>query len=149
MPLNIESYCDRAIQWAVGRLGSTDYPFKCLSFVEDAYELGNGIVLVGYGAAKAAADGYKAAAHTTAPLKGTFVFYDCWGDIQGEYRNWSHVGLALGDGRVVHAWRQVRIDDYLEVQELSPADGWTRPKYIGGAPVTEILKGMSVRRPGA
>jgi cell wall-associated NlpC family hydrolase len=146
MSAEADVYIRGAIQWAMDRLGSTDYVFKCLAFAEDAYELGNQIELDGQGcSAKEAADAYNAQDHTGLPPRGTFVFYDCWGSIKGESRNWGHVGLSVGDGKVVHAWDEVRLDDYLAVQDLSPAGGWTKPSYIGWAPVSEVLKGMTVR----
>jgi len=42
-------YAEGAITWAVDKLGITDYAFLCYLFVEDAYELGNSIVLDGQG----------------------------------------------------------------------------------------------------
>ena len=46
-----ESGCDQyvagAITWARSKLGSTDYPLLCLSFVEACYEKGNGIEVFG------------------------------------------------------------------------------------------------------
>jgi len=54
-------YAEGAITWAVDKLGITDYAFLCYLFVEDAYELGNSIVLDGQGStAKEAADAYCA-----------------------------------------------------------------------------------------
>ncbi len=142
MPVEIDSTVDHALQWAVDAVGSTAYPFKCLSFVEDAYERSNGLELSGYAYAKEAADYYGAQDDGGVPPRGTLAFYDCWGTIGEEYRNWGHVGLSLGDGRVVHGWDEVRMDDYLGVQNLTPAAGWTPPRYIGWAPVPAVLKGM-------
>jgi hypothetical protein len=42
-------YIEGAIRWAMERLGSTEYAFKCYGFLEDAYEFGNDIVLDGQG----------------------------------------------------------------------------------------------------
>lgn len=42
-------YVEGAIAWALGKVGVTDYTALCYAFVEDAYELGNGIVLDGLG----------------------------------------------------------------------------------------------------
>jgi len=72
------------------------------------------------------------------------VIYDCWGPLKGEQRNWGHIGLSTGDEKVIHAWGEVRIDDYLAIQDLY-APGWTKPKYIGCVPVSAILKGMTAR----
>jgi hypothetical protein len=136
---------DRAIAWALARLGSIDYLCKCLAFVEDAYELANAIVLDGYPSAKEAADGYGAAENPGPPPRGALACYDCWGEIGGERRNWGHVGLALGDGRVVHAWGAVRVDGYLAIQDLANAPGWTAPRYIGWAALERALVGARMR----
>lgn len=145
MKNNPETYIEPAIQWATAQLGCTGYPFKCLSFVEDAYELGNGIVLDGCASAKEEADAFQASQHTGLPPRGAFVFYDCWGTLMGAYRNWGHVGISLGDGTVIHAWDQVRIDGYLDIQALEAAPGWTKPEYVGWAPLETILRGMTVK----
>lgn len=38
---------ESAICWAKERLGSQEYPLRCLAFVEDAYERSNGIEMWG------------------------------------------------------------------------------------------------------
>lgn len=42
-------YAEGAVAWALSKLGVTDYAALCYAFVEDAYELGNGIILDGLG----------------------------------------------------------------------------------------------------
>jgi len=139
MPESTDRYVTQAIQWAAGRLGSTDYSLKCLAFVEDAYEIPNGIVLDGYGSAGEAAGGYGAIENTGRPPRGALVFYECHGTIGEEYHNWGHVGIALGDGTIIHAWGTVRIDDYLAVEGLPPAEGWTAPRYVGWCSAETII----------
>lgn len=146
MPSEIVIYSERSIQWATEKLGSVDYPLLCLSFVEDAVEHSNGIVLDGYAFAKEAGDAYEAADDKHIPPRGSWVFYDCWGTIQDEYKNWGHVGISLGDGRVIHAWDTVRIDDFLDLQKLEPAAGWTNPEYAGWAPLSAVLVGMHLQQ---
>lgn len=141
----IETYVDRAVRWAMGLLGSTEYRYLCLGFVEDAYEMPNGIELDGYSYAKESADAYGAERNTGVPPRGAYVLYDCWGEIKGERKNWGHVGLSLGDGKVVHAWDKVRVDGYLEVQNLAAGPGWTRPQYVGWAPVSQVFEGATIR----
>jgi cell wall-associated NlpC family hydrolase len=139
-------YVEGAIAWALGKIGVTNYTALCYAFVEDAYELGNGIVLDGLGrTAKEAADAYGAAGNPGVPLRGAYVFYSCFGTLKGERRDWGHVGLSLGDGQVIHAWDRVRIDDVYGVEELVPAPGFERLKYIGWTPVERILRGMTLR----
>ncbi len=140
---DVDLIVEQAIRWALDKLGCGDYKLRCLGFVEDAYELGNGIVLDGCSFAKEAADAYNAAASTGSPPRGAYVFYDCRGEIGGERKNWGHVGLAVGDGQVIHAWGEVRIDSVLGVQELRAAGGWSQPVYLGWAPVSRVLQGAT------
>ena len=136
-----ETNIANAIRWAKEHLGSTDYAFLCLAFVEDAYEESNHVEIFGGDSAKESADEYKAAQNTGEPPLGAFVFYDCFGTLDGEYKNWGHVGLYIGEGKVIHAWDKVRMDHYLDVQNLTPASGWTRPQYLGWTPLERIFAG--------
>ncbi|HZH62705.1 MAG TPA: hypothetical protein VEY70_24745, partial [Metabacillus sp.] len=85
---------------------------------------------------------YEANKHRGMPPKGTFVFFDCVGIINGERKNWGHVGLSIGAGEVIHAWDKVRIDHYLNVEKLTTAPGWGKPKFIGWVPVERIMQGF-------
>lgn len=134
-------FTENAIRWAKGQLGSDEYPFKCLAFVEDAYEKSNNVEIFGGSTAKESADEYGVSKESGFPPVGAFAFYDCSGPLSGDYKNWGHVGLSLGDGDVIHAWNKIRIDNYLEIEDLTPAQGWTKPKYIGWVPVERIFKG--------
>ncbi|MEA4907536.1 MAG: NlpC/P60 family protein [Anaerolineaceae bacterium] len=117
-------------------MGSAEYPFRCYAFVEDAYEHGGHIELDGQGAtAREAAEAYGT--QPGSPPRGSYVFYDCAGELGGQYRHWGHVGLALGDGQVIHAWNRVRIDAVHAIEALEPAPGWT--------PVATTLHHMHVR----
>jgi hypothetical protein len=140
-----DSYVSGAVAWAMAQLGSGEYAYQCYGFAEDAYELGNDIWLDGRGStAKEAADAYGAQERGGVPPRGAYVCYDCWGTLRGEYRNWGHLGLSIGDGDVIHAWSEVRVDNYLAVQHRA-ALGWTRPAYVGWVPVSVILRGMTAR----
>ena len=52
--------------------------------------------------------------------------------------NWGHCGICLGEGRVIHAWDIVRIDDYLKIENLTSIVG-EHPKYIGWVPIARVL----------
>lgn len=137
-----ELYIDNAIAWAERQLGRDDYCLRCLAFVEDAYEAANAIEIFGGSSAKESADEYGVAGGTAdTPPRGAFVFYDMTGEIAGERANYGHVGLHLGDGRIIHAWDEVRIDSVAGIEVLEPAEGWTRPRYIGWAAPDRILQG--------
>lgn len=145
IPTDHDVLIERAVAWALAHVGSRDYAFQCLGFVEDAYELSNGIVLDGYASAKEEADAFGAAEQAGPPPRGALACYDCTGEINGETRNWGHIGLALGDGRVIHAWGVVRVDGYLAIENLPNAPGWTAPRYIGWAPLERVLVGAQTR----
>jgi len=129
----------------MSQLGNEDYCFRCLAFVEDAYEESNEIEIFGGDGAKESADEYGVNPPTGEPPRGAFVFFDMTGELFDVTTNWGHVGLCLGEGRIVHAWDEVRIDDINAVEALEPAEGWTQPRYIGWAPVERILQGHKIR----
>jgi cell wall-associated NlpC family hydrolase len=120
-------YVENAVAWALEHVGSTDYALRCLAFVEDAYERSNAIEVFGGDSASASAEEYGARNSTGEAPAGAFVFFDCAGPVAGDVRKWGHVGLALGDGRMVHAWGAVRVDAIAEILDLPGADGWTVP----------------------
>ena len=146
-PEHVQRPARHAREWALRQLGSEAYPYLCLAFVEDAYEMGNAIEIFGGSTAKESADLYGVKQDGDPPF-GSFVFYDCIGSINGERKNWGHVGLAIGEGLVVHAWKEVRIDPYMAVEDLPAGGDWEQPKYIGYAPPETILKGHEVLDPG-
>ncbi len=145
MRSEFDRYVENAIQWARERVGLKEYRFRCLAFVEDAYEQSNGVEIFGGSTAKESAEEYEAKKHAGLPEPGAFVFYDSFGTLNGEYKNWGHVGLHAGKGVVIHAWNRIRSDDYLEMESLMPAPGWTKMQYIGWAPVERILRGCRKR----
>lgn len=140
----VQTITHNAKDWAVSHLGSRDYPYRCLGFVEDAYERANSIELFGGDTAKESADFYGVTKEGTPPF-GSFVFYDSSGTFRNEHKNWGHVGLAIGDNKVIHSWGKVRIDDYLAVEKLSAPKGWTKATYIGYVPPAVLLKNHKPR----
>ena len=52
--------------------------------------------------------------------------------------NWGHCGISLGDGRVIHAWDVVRIDDFMQIESMTSMAG-THPRYIGWVPLKRVL----------
>ncbi len=128
-----------ALQWALDRLGDPRYRGRCYAFVEDAIEYGGDLELDGKGTtAREAAEAYGWRRDGPAP-RGAYVFFDAVGPLDGVVRNWGHIGLSLGDGRIVHAWDVVRADTIAAVEQLACPPGWTRALYLGWAPVERIL----------
>lgn len=139
----------RAIAWALEQVGSRDYELRCLAFVEDAYEIPNGTEVFGGSSARESAELYGASASTGSPPAGAFIFFATSGPVDGVVRDWGHVGLAIGDGRMAHAWSEVRVDPIADFPAL-PSGSWSTPLYVGFAPPTRILLGSAfrVRRAG-
>lgn len=126
------------LRWAESKLGSAEYAGWCLSFAEDALERGNGIEIFGGDSARESAELYSDALRPGLPGRGAFVFYDCLCPSETGPVNWGHCGLCLGEGRIIHAWDVVRIDDYLEIEKLRSLTG-DHPRYIGWVPLSRVL----------
>ena len=130
---------ENMIKWAKDELGSGDYAGWCLSFIEDALEKCNGIEIFGGDSAKESALLYADGMCQGKPEKGAFVFYDCICLGPDGPVNWGHCGISLGNGRIIHAWDTVRIDDYQEIEAMTAPSG-DCPKYIGWVPVERVVK---------
>jgi len=130
---------ENMIRRAKGQLGSSDYAGWCLSFIEDALEKSNGIEIFGGDSAKESALLYADGTRQGKPERGAFVFYDCICQGPDGPVNWGHCGISLGDGRIIHAWDTVRVDDYQEIEALTTPSG-DHPKHIGWVPVERVLK---------
>ena len=137
----------RALEWALARRGDDSYAGRCLAFVEDAFERPNRIEVFGEASAAEAAAAFDLTRYETArpPVAGSLVFFAGGGPLHGVDREWGHVGIALGDGRVVHAWDEVRIDDALEIPRLHPAPGWSSARLIGWTSAEQLLRGHRPR----
>jgi cell wall-associated NlpC family hydrolase len=138
--VNESEIVERAIAWALEQLGSSDYALRCLSFVEDAYEIANDIEIFGGSTARESAEIYAVSGSVGEPPAGAFVFFETSGLVDGTERDWGHVGLATGDGRMVHAWQEVRLDRIYDMPSL-PSGSWSPPAYIGFAPPARVLYG--------
>ena len=129
---------DNMLGWANDKIGETKYAGWCLSFIEDALEISNGIEIFGGDSAKESADLYGDAMQKGNPDRGAFVFYDCICNSENGQMNWGHCGISLGDGNVIHAWDVVRKDNYLEIENMTALSGY-HPKYIGWVPLERVL----------
>ena len=129
---------ENMIRWAKSKLGSTEYAGWCLAFIEDALEISNHIEIYGGDSAKESCGMYKDALRGGVPERGAFVFYDCLCPSENGPVNWGHCGVSLGDGRVIHAWDMVRIDDYLAIEKLTALTG-DHPEYLGWVALQRVL----------
>lgn len=133
------SLIQNAAKWAQGKLGDSSYRGKCLAFVEDAYEQSNGIEMYGGSTATESAAMYGCVMEGEPPL-GALVFFATTGTLDGKLRNYGHVGIHLGDGKLIHAWDVVRIDDYRRFPDLLDAPGWSKLVYLGWVPPERFLR---------
>lgn len=134
----IDTMIGTMISWAESRIGNEDYAGWCLDFIEDALEQSNDIEIFGGDSAKESCEMYRDALRTGVPEKGAFVFYDCLCPSKDGPVNWGHCGISYGDGRVIHAWDRVRIDDYLAIEKLTALTG-DHPGYLGWVPLERVL----------
>ena len=134
---------ENMISWAEDKLGSREYAGWCLSFIEDSLEKSNVIEIFGGDTAKESALLYADAMRKGIPERGTFVFYDCICLGPDGPVNWGHCGISLGDGRIIHAWDMVRIDDYREIEAMTALSG-DHPGYIGWVPIESVLYGNEI-----
>ena len=136
--MSISIMTEKMIGWAESMIGSTKYVGWCLAFIEDALEISNDIEIFGGDSAKESCEIYKDALTGGVPERGAYVFYDCLSPSENGPVNWGHCGISLGDGRVIHAWDKVRIDNYLEIEKLTSFTG-DHPKYLGWVPLERVL----------
>lgn len=136
--LSLNEIKENMINWALNLLGKEEYIGWCLSFVEDAIEQSNDIEIFGGDSAKESYLLYSDSSYEGVPEKGSVVFYDCLCETKEGFMDWGHCGIALDDGKIIHAWDRVRIDNYLDIEKLS--SGGNHPKYLGAVPLSRILE---------
>ncbi len=129
---------ENMIHWAQDKIGCREYAGWCLSFIEDALEISNDIEIFGGDCARESYEMYRDSARTGLPERGAFVFYDCVCPSEQGPVNWGHCGICLGDGKIIHAWDVVRIDDYLDIEKLTALSG-DHPKYLGWVPIQRVM----------
>ena len=134
---------ENMISWAEDKLGSKEYAGWCLSFIEDALEKSNIIEIFGGDTAKESALLYADGMRKGIPERGAFVFYDCICLGPDGPVNWGHCGISLGDGRIIHAWDTVRIDDYREIEAMTALSG-DHLECIGWVPIESVLYGNEI-----
>ena len=124
---------DKAIEWAKGKQGSKDWYDQikkmgyCLRFVSQAFGLGREVNADTTAwesprdAIQELGSNFHASGECRNPPKGAMVFFSA----AGKFSPYWHVGIYLGDGKVVHAYGTVR------VQPLSGDGGIEQLSYIG------------------
>lgn len=114
---NMDPRAPGVIAWAKAQLGRTDYNGWCQKFVHNAYGRS-----YGYASAKACYNdiGRKDSIGNLGNVPvGSLVFFD-------GHPQYGHVGIYIGDGKVIHGVATVRIEDM--------RTGWLGKSYLGWAP---------------
>lgn len=135
-PTNIYAYrsVEEAISWAYSKDGSQYWNWKCFAFVREAYDEAPSY--------ESAIDAWNSTVGILGPQefgpapRGALVFYDS--------TIWGHVGIALGDGKFIHAhWDYGVREDNANV--LSTRLGWRWPiKWTSDLPGGVIPKSIEV-----
>jgi hypothetical protein len=137
-----------AIAWAHQQIGQTTQPDGrtrwfgwCLRFVANAY----GAPRAGYEWASRLFDALQVS--RLVKLTGTpgdLVFWD-WSPLRGMTKNWGHVGIYVGNGRVIHAPLRkgagVHEDSISNISRRLGQSGQTR--FLGFAPAPQDWPGAS------
>lgn len=132
----VDPRIDDAIAWALSLHQARTFPDGthvegfCLRFVQDAYEKGAAAPITRYVGARLAAERTGAMANIDVKIpRGAFVYYDWVGSLKEKYKNWGHVGLFLGNNKMIHAFKTVRIDDIhrLHLVDDFQYKGWSWP----------------------
>lgn len=127
------------VRRATCQLGGNGRISDDLLFIQQAVEHSSHRRITVADCARRTAHLYADVLRTGQPEYAAFVFYDCVGVIDGETYGWGHCGLCIGEGKVIHAWDEIRVDDYLALEQLAPLPKWTAPRYLGWVPLERIL----------
>ena len=119
-----------ALAWAKTQLGQTRWAWRCERFVEVAY--GTSDQFPSAAAAAAAAAATRALKDRTAPQNapaGALMYF-----AKSKYnRNFGHVGISLGDGRMISALRTVSTTNVRRsAYWRNLYRGWTDPSMYPG-----------------
>ena len=130
--ISAQKRVEQAVNWAEGKEGNEDWKNLCLRFVSQAYGLGentnskttkwkfpnDAISKLGHK--------FYSAESSWNPPRGALIFFSGQGSKDGvNYEKCGHIGIYLGNGKVVHAYGTVRI------QNLTGSRGVEKLSYIG------------------
>lgn len=138
-PADFETWAETAIEWAQNNLGSDHWYELCLRFTANAFmQQGEPPSEIPEGIWTSALDAINGDEDYDLILKdpdswnnaprGALIFFS-----KTEENQFGHVGIYLGDGRIIHSYGKVRIDDVEQVGELDRGRligsylGWTYP----------------------
>ena len=113
---------EKVISWALSKQGNKSYAYLCQKFVADAYS--QVAPRVSKETAKQAANAWCTHPGDKNPPRGATVYYNWYGKVDGVYANYGHVGIALGDGRVIHAYGNSGVVISNKIDFMTGYIGW-------------------------
>ncbi len=136
-PADFELWAEAAITWAQNNLGSRHWYELCLRFTANAFmQQGDPPAEIPEGTWTSALDAVNGDEDFDLILKesdswrntprGALIFFG-----KTEENQFGHVGIYLGDGRIIHSYGKVRIDDVEQVGKLD--QGRLIGSYLGWA----------------
>jgi len=120
------SKVNKVIDWAENQKDKTNWYGYCTAFVQDSFKtyfrFGSANALMNYliGSNLFCSD------KSVIPPTGTLVFFSA---IE-PYKKYGHVGISVGDGKVIHSYDKVRTDSINTIENLNYIDsylGWAYP----------------------
>jgi hypothetical protein len=123
-----EDWVEKVINWAFEQEGKDYWKEYCMAFVSDAFkvcenrpgspnELKNNLENAGK---------FYSKENNWVPPRGSLVFFSA----TGEYAPHGHIGISLGDRKVIHAYQTVKEETIADIESLSYIDsylGWAYP----------------------
>lgn len=136
-PADFELWAEAAISWAQNNLGSRHWYELCLRFVANAFmQQGDPPAEIPEGTWTSALDAVNGDEDFDLVLKdpdrwenaprGALIFFG-----KTKENQFGHVGIYLGDGRMIHSYGKVRIDDVEQIGKLD--QGRLIGSYMGWA----------------
>src|SRR5262249_35059210 len=103
---SVNSTVEAAIAWAEARKGDTTLDYPCFTMVHNAYPAARLAIGTPPPPDYAAWDWWamrpsQQHGGDRNPPRGALVFWSWTGTVDGKTRNWGHVGISLGNGRVI------------------------------------------------
>ena len=123
-----EDWVEKVINWASKQEGKDFWKEYCMAFVSDAFKVCENRPA----SANALRNDFENAGkfyskeNNWDPPRGSLVFFSG----TGKYASYGHIGISLGDRKVIHAYQTVREETITDIEGLSYIDsylGWAYP----------------------